>query len=184
MEKTVKIKGMVCRRCIEIVKEIFQSQGFIVFKIKLGEVTYKETDSSSFDQVKHLLLEEGFEILTDKQSLIIIRVKELVESQLTDSESHTKSFASSVTESLQMDYDTISTLFSTTEGIKLEQYIISKRIEKVQEMLKFTHFSLTDIAFQLGYSSVHHLSNQFKKITGMSPSTFRELQAGIENTVN
>jgi AraC-like DNA-binding protein len=183
MEKTIKIKGMVCRRCISIVKDIFQSQGLVVYKIKLGEVTYQEKEAYALKKVEELLQGEGFEILTDRQSYIITKVKELIENELINSESHTKKFASLVTENLHMDYDLVSTLFSNTEGIKLEQYVIGKRVEKVQELLKHTHSSLTDIAFELGYSSVHHLSNQFKKITGMSPSHFRELQVGIEETL-
>lgn len=143
---------------------------------------YQEKDANAFAKVKQSLKEEGFEVLTDKQSFIIDKVKETVEQDLITNDGYSKNFASVVSEALHMDYDTISTLFSTTEGIKLEQYVINKRIEKVQEFLKFSQLTLTDIAFQLGYSSVHHLSNQFKKITGMSPSYYRELQAGAQET--
>jgi AraC-like DNA-binding protein len=180
MEKTLKIKGMVCRRCIEIVKSNFQSLGLVVYKIQLGEVSYEEKEASSLKKINELLQGEGFEILTDKQSSIINKVKELIDNELMRSEGHSKKFATIVSETLNMEYDTVSTLFSFTEGIKLEQYVIGKRVEKVQELLKHTHLSLTDIAFMLGYSSVHHLSNQFKKITGMSPSQYRELQSGLE----
>ncbi|QHT68605.1 helix-turn-helix transcriptional regulator [Rhodocytophaga rosea] len=180
MEKTVKIKGMVCRRCIEIVKEIFESQGLPVHEVKLGEVTYQENDAQALEAAIRLLEKEGFELLTDKQSLTIAKVKELVEQELNTTKAHSRNFAQLLTESLPMDYDTISALFSHTEGITLEQYLIHRRVQKVQQLLKYTSLTLTDIAFDLGYSSVHHLSNQFKKITGMSPSQFRELQAGVE----
>jgi AraC-like DNA-binding protein len=179
MEKTVKIKGMVCRRCIKVVEEIFQSQGMPVNWVKLGEVSYQEKQNEAFEAVTRLLKKEGFELLTDKQSLIIARVKELADQELKSNGEHTRNFAHVLTEDLHMDYDTISALFSHTEGVTLEQYLINRRVQKVQELLKYTPLSLTDIAFDLGYSSVHHLSNQFKKITGMPPSRFRELQVGI-----
>jgi AraC family transcriptional regulator len=179
MEKTVRIKGMVCRRCIEIVKEIFESQGLPVNWVKLGEIAYQEKDDQAFDAVNRLLKAEGFELLTDKQSLIMAKVKELAEIELNSKGEHNRNFAHVLTEALHMDYDTISSLFSHTEGITLEQYLIHRRVQKVQELLRYTSLTLTDIAFDLGYSSVHHLSNQFKKITGMSPSRFRESHAGI-----
>src|SRR5688500_9950808 len=107
MEKTVKIKGMVCRRCIEIVKDIFESQGLPVNEVKLGEVTYHEKDGQAFEAVTRLLKAEGFELLTDKQSLIIAKVKELVEQELNNKGEHPRNFAHSLTEALPMDYDTI-----------------------------------------------------------------------------
>ena len=170
---------MVCRRCIAIVKDIFQSQGYHVHHVKLGEVAYQEKEADSLQEVTRLLQEEGFEILTDKQTYIVNQVKEIVDEKLIGNENQSRNFASLISDTLHMDYDTVSSLFSHTAGIKLEQYIIGKRIEKVQELLKYSQLTLTDIAFQLGYSSVHHLSNQFKKITGMSPSHFKELQATV-----
>jgi YesN/AraC family two-component response regulator len=182
MKKTLKIKGMVCRRCIAVVKDIFLSQGLQVYKVNLGEITYQENVVLPLKKLDELLRTEGFEILTDRQSAIIQKVKDLVANELSNSEIPLRNFTSIVTENLHMEYDTVSALFSQTEGIKLEQYLISKRIEKVQGLLANTRYSLTDIAFQVGYSSVHHLSNQFKKITGMTPSRFRELHVEVETT--
>ena len=174
----MRIKGMVCRRCIATVKDIFMAEGFRVSKIELGEVLYSPNrPEASLDKVRYHLVEEGFEPLDDKQSRIIARVKELVEEHLSGPEHHNHNFSEMVTEALYMDYNAVSTLFTATEGITLERYLIGRRIERAKELMQNTKLSFADIAFQLGYSSVHHFSNQFKSITGLSPSAYKELQA-------
>jgi AraC-like DNA-binding protein len=178
MEKLMRIKGMVCRRCIATVKDIFIAEGFHVNKIELGEVLYAPGGpEASLEKVKEQLAEEGFEPLGDKQSRIIARVKELVEEHLSGPEHHNHNFSEMVTEALYMDYSAVSTLFTATEGITLERYLIGRRTERAKELMQNTKLSFSDIAFQLGYSSVHHFSNQFKSITGLSPSAYKELQA-------
>jgi AraC family transcriptional regulator len=177
--KIIKVKGMVCRRCIAVVKEIFCSQGFTVMDIKLGEVTYQVQDHQEepLARVEDLLLEEGFEILAPKEQLIIARVKEAVLEYVKSPDSRSTNFSRWLPEVLNMEYGAMSTLFSTTEGITLEKYIIEKRIERVRELLLHTQLTLADIAEELGYSSVAHLSNQFKGVTGLTPSAFRKLMA-------
>jgi AraC family transcriptional regulator len=178
MEKQLRIKGMVCRRCIATVKDIFMKEGFIVTKIELGEVIYKPRHpDASLEKVWLDLQEEGFQPLDDKQSRLIARVKELVEEQVSGKANSGPNFSEVVARSIGMDYGTISSLFSQTMGVSLEQYLILRRVEKVKNLLVHTRLSFTEIAFQLGYSSVHHLSNQFKKITGLTPSQFRALQS-------
>ena len=170
----MRIKGMVCRRCISTVKDIFMQEGFEVTDIALGEVTYQpQTSDASLQKVEAQLMEEGFEPLGDKQSRIIARIKELVEQHLSGPEHHEHNFSQMVTDAFPMDYSSVSSLFAETEGITLEKYVIGRRTEKAKELLKNPKLSLADIAFQLGYSSVHHFSNQFKHITGMTPSRFR-----------
>jgi AraC-like DNA-binding protein len=175
MEEQARIKGMVCRRCIETVKEIFMDEGFTVSGIDLGQVTYHSpTADVSLKEVSRRLKEEGFSLLDDKQSRTVAKVKELVEEHLSGPDHANHNFSQMVMEALHTDYGTVSALFSQTEGITLEQYLIRRRIGKVQDLLKNSDFSLTDIAFRLNYSSVHHLSNQFRKVTGLSPSQYRE----------
>lgn len=177
MEETVRIKGMVCRRCIASVKDIFMEEGFDVCHIDLGEVTYKAImPAASFDQVSSRLVEEGFEVLDDKESRIVAKVKSLVKASVQPSENHSHSNLSDlIIEALHMDYDSVSALFTATEGITLEKYAIQERIEQAKKLLLETNLSLTDIADHLGYSSINYFSNQFKKQTGMSPSYFRSL---------
>lgn len=178
MEKLMRIKGMVCRRCIATVKDIFMEEGFTVNRVELGEVMYAPgCPEASLGAVKRRLAEEGFAPLDDKQSRIIARVKELVEEHLSGPEHHSHNFSEMVTEALYMDYGSVSTLFTATEGVTLEKYLIGRRTEKAKELLQNARLSFTDIAFQLGYSSVHHFSNQFKNITGLTPSAYRQLHA-------
>jgi AraC-like DNA-binding protein len=175
MEAKARIKGMVCRRCIETVKEIFMEAGLTVSGIDLGEVTYTyPAADNSMTEVSRRLEQEGFSLLDDKQSRTVVKVKELVEEHLSGPDHANHNFSDMVMEALHTDYGTVSALFSETEGITLEQYLIRRRVGKVQDLLKSTTLSLTDIAFRLNYSSVHHLSNQFRKITGLSPSQYRE----------
>ncbi len=176
MEKLTRIKGMVCRRCIATVKDIFMAEGFHVNKIELNEVLYTPSGpEASLEKVRYHLAEEGFEPLDDKQSRIIARVKELVEEHLSGPEHHSHNFSEMVTEGLYMDYNAVSTLFTATEGVTLERYLIGRRIERAKELMQNTKLSFADIAFQLGYSSVHHFSSQFKSMTGMTPSMYRDL---------
>jgi AraC-like DNA-binding protein len=176
MENLMRIKGMVCRRCIATVKDIFMEEGFSVSRINLGEVVYAPVRAdASPEAVKGRLAEEGFAPLDDKQSRIIARVKELVEEHLSGPEHHGHNFSEMVTEALYMDYSSVSTLFTGTEGVTLEKYLIGRRTEKAKELLQTPGLSFTDIAFQLGYSSVHHFSNQFKNMTGLTPSAYRVL---------
>ena len=179
MENRMRIKGMVCRRCIATVKDIFMAEGFRVDAIELGEVQYTpDRPDASLEKVKAQLAGEGFQPLDDKQSRIVGRVKELVEEHLSGPGHHNHNFSEMVTEALYMDYHAVSALFTATEGITLERYVIGRRTEKAKALMQNPALSFTDIAFQLGYSSVHHFSNQFKSLTGLSPSAYRESQKG------
>ncbi len=185
MEETMRIKGMVCRRCIATVKDVFMREGFTVTKINLGEVNYHLfQENASLDTVKASLLSEGFQVLDDKQSLLMGKVKELIANQwdhsgANGSQPEHKNLSTLIAEGLNTDYEVVSALFTATEGITLEHFAIGKRIEKAQQLLLQTRLSLTDIAYQLGYSSVHHFSNQFKKTTGLSPSDFKKIKVNV-----
>lgn len=176
VQQRMRIKGMVCRRCIATVKDIFMAEGFRIDAIELGEVQYTPAGpEASLEKVKAQLAAEGFQPLDDKQSRIITRVKELVEEHLSGPGRHNHNFSEMVTEALYMDYHAVSTLFTATEGTTLERYLIGRRTEKAKALMQNPALSFTDIALQLGYSSVHHFSNQFKSLTGLSPSAYREM---------
>ena len=173
---------MVCRRCVSRVKEIFSQQGFIVSGIDLGTVTYheKENEENALGQVRQLLEAEGFEILAAREHQLIGRIKEIVENYLSGGENRPGSFARQLSAAVNREYGTISALFSVTEGLTLERYIIERRIEKVKGLLRDTPLSLTDMANALGYCSVAHLSHQFKSVTGLTPSGYRKLMRAPE----
>ncbi|HCR54556.1 MAG TPA: AraC family transcriptional regulator, partial [Cytophagales bacterium] len=125
----------------------------------------------------------GFELISDKQTKMISHVKVLIDEVLSQEaeQSRRVKFSILLAESLNMNYDSISETFSASEGITLEHYIINKRIEKVKELLVYTDASLTEIAHQLGFSSVNHLSRQFKELIGLPPSLFKSIRLEKRN---
>ena len=188
---TVFIKNMVCDRCVRTVKKIFESSGIPVTKIALGEVEIKDKISDiQLKSIKSLLINEGFEILDDKNAKLVERIKNIVIEQIHQSKhADTKlNFSQLLERSLLKDYSFLSNLFSVTEGITIEKYIILQKTERVKELLVYGEKSLSEIAFEMGYSSVAHLSSQFKKTTGLTPSNFRSLTShkrkGLDNIVS
>jgi len=148
-----------------------------VVRIELGEIAYRpRSPLASLVKVKERLSEEGFQVLDDKQAGLIAKTKELVETFIGNLQHSAKNLSDLAKEQLPGDYQAASALFSTVEGITLEHYVILRRIEKAKDLLVNTKLSLMDIAFQLGYSSVAHFSNQFKKTTGLTPAYFRNIK--------
>jgi AraC-like DNA-binding protein len=172
------IKNMVCNRCIMVVKQQFDQLGIEVIDVQLGEVTLptelKEASLSALDQRLSSL---GFELIHDKKNLLVEQIKtriiELVHHQQEDLRINLSDY---LTQNLHHDYSYLSNLFSDTVGTTIEKYFIAQRIEKVKELLLYDECTLSEIANQLHYSSVAYLSNQFKKITGMTPTQFRKSQ--------
>ena len=169
------IKNMVCPRCIMSVEKILKDNEINVKYVRLGEVELeKEISDKQMKSLSGDLLKVGFEILEDSQSQLIEKVKTIVTQkvQQAEIESHF-SVNRQLTKQIFKDYSSISKLFSEVEGITIERYFILQKIEKVKEYLVYKELSLSDIAYKLGYSSTQHLSSQFKKITGITPTQFR-----------
>lgn len=177
-EKTrIVIKNMVCNRCIKVVREEFEKLGLSILDIQLGEVTVAG-ESIPLDKIKTVLSENGFELVEDKKAVLINRIKsliiELVYSE--DLEDSGLRFSDYITERLEMyDYQYLSSLFSSIENITIEHYFILQKIERAKELLKYDELTLSEIAYRLGYSSVAHLSAQFKRVTGLTASQFKNL---------
>ncbi len=169
---------MVCNRCIEAVKEEFHKLQIPVQEIRLGEVVLGESiDDHQKDQIKLCLKSRGFEVLEDKNGQLIEQVKSLIVNQIHHSKQPlSTNFSTYIEQEIGKDYHSLSSLFSSVEGITIERYVILQRIEKIKELLTYDELNLSQIAHRLGYSSVQHLSNQFKKNTGMTPSEFKKLQ--------
>jgi AraC family transcriptional regulator len=168
---------MVCPRCITAVQIIFQDLGLNFSSIKLGEVILNQPITKGEQTaLSKRLIKSGFEFLEDKNSTIISKIKSLVISQIHyPKESLKINYSSFLSTELNQEYSVLSKLFSSVEGITIEKFIVSQRIEKVRELLVYNQLSLKEIAYQLNYSSVAHLSNQFKKETGMTPTLFKSL---------
>ena len=173
------IKNMVCNRCIKAVREEIEGLGFTVKSIELGEVLIKEIpDSSDLEKIGTELANNGFELISDKKSWIINQIKTLIIEYIHyDKEKPDYvNFSDFLSAELRHDYSYLSHLFSSVEGITIEKYMILQRIEKVKELLVYDELSLNEISYKLGYSSVAHLSGQFKSVTGLTPSHYKTIR--------
>ena len=170
---------MVCRRCILTVQSILERLNVPVGGISLGEVELKSpVNEATVKQIEAELKEVGFELIDTRFNKIVEDIKKIVLAYITDlSGEKNKKLSSIITGKLHYDYSYLSDLFSSIEGTTIEQYFILQRIEKVKELIVYEEASLTEIAWQTGFSSVHHLSSQFKKVTGLTPSHFKKLGA-------
>ena len=172
------IKNMVCNRCEMAVRTVFEKMEIPILSIQLGEVeVFKNLEENQKQLLSENLKMLGFELLDDRISKTIERIKNLIIDIVHHQNEKLKvNLSSYIVEDLKQDYSALSNLFSETEGITIEHYFIAQKIEKVKELLIYNELSLSEIAFQLNYSSVGHLSNQFKKTTGITPTQFKQLK--------
>ncbi|MEO9475876.1 MAG: AraC family transcriptional regulator [Cyclobacteriaceae bacterium] len=170
------IKNMVCQRCISAVQHILTDNQIVASSITLGEVQLPHDLTT--DQKNNLsarLQDVGFELIDDHNSKIVADIKRMIVGQIHHSTDTLKSsWSDYLSKELLHDYRYLSKLFSSIESITIEQYIIHQKIEKVKELLIYDELSLSQISYALDYSSVSHLSNQFKKVTGMTPTVFKK----------
>ncbi|KAF9660536.1 helix-turn-helix transcriptional regulator [Tenacibaculum mesophilum] len=169
---------MVCNRCILVIQNELDKLGLGVKSIKLGEVILeKELTSDEKESLDKVLLDLGFEIIDDKKRRIIEKIKNLIINLVHHQDSEAKiNLSELLSNELHHDYNYLSNLFSEVEGTTIEKYFIAQKIEKVKELLVYDELSLSEIAFRLHYSSVAYLSNQFKKVTGLTPSHFKKIR--------
>ena len=178
----IYIKNMVCDRCCLVVGNVLKNIGLRYTSIDLGEIDFADYHGAKLpDDVETLLSDDlealGFSILSDKKSKLIEDIKKSCLDYIQHiEESDKKVLSDHISSAIQLEYNYLSHLFSVVEGITIEQYFIRLRVEKVKELLVYGEMALGEIAFQLGYSSVAHLSGQFKKVTGLTPSYFRSLK--------
>lgn len=168
---------MVCYRCKIVVGRIMKMNNIETNHIELGEVELTNPiDEEQLNLIKNELEEVGFELIDNKRSKLIEHVKTLIIQLVHQENGELKvNLSDYLSEKTNLDYKYISNLFSEMEGQTIEKYFIHQKIEKVKELMVYNELSLSEIAFQLNYSSVAHLSAQFKKITGLTPSVFKQL---------
>jgi len=173
---TLHIKNMVCPRCTSTVQSIFNSLNIDVQSIKLGEVVIGSQLNKDLKlKLEVQLSEHGFELLEDHNSKIISQIKALIVDHVHHNVTDLKiNFSSFLSEKLNHEYSALSKLFSAVEGLTIERFILKQKIEKVKELLFYNELNLSEIAFRMNYSSSAHLSSQFKKETGMTPSAFKK----------
>lgn len=172
------IKYMVSLRCKLKVKDELASMGIIPGSIDLGVVELPDDLSDSQRKMLHEnLLKSGLELLDDGRSILIERIKNVIVEMIHYSEDiPTQNYSDYISDKLSYDYTYLSNTFSEVKGITIQQFIILNKIERVKELLLYDELNLTEISYKLHYSSVAHLSNQFKKITGLTPSYFKKMK--------
>lgn len=169
---------MVSARCKMAVKEELKKLGLHFIVVELGEVEIMENLSAEQrDSLKRGLHTSGLELIDDKRSILIERIKKVIIEMVHHSEEVIKiNFSHYLSEKLQYDYTYLANLFSEVQGTTIEQYIIAHKVERIKELIIYGELNITEIAWKMNYSSVAHLSNQFKKMTGLTPSHFKKLK--------
>ena len=177
---------MVCDRCILVIKEQMDKEGIAYNNVHLGEVALtQEPTPEQLVILNKNLTAIGFELLDDKKDKLVEKIKNSIISLIHRNEDgNNKKLSAILEEKLQLDYHYLSNLFSAGEGITIEKYTIRQRIERVKELLSYNELSLSEIADQMDYSSVQHLSQQFKKETGLTPTKFRDLKDNLRKPLD
>jgi len=170
------IKNMVCPRCIMVVRETLEEMGFTVHDVELGKAVVGENNSISMNEVDNQLEEYGFELIHGKNQQLIEQIKALLISyvQQLEEKQEAPKLSKYLSEKVHQNYSSMSSAFSEQENITIEKYLIHLKIERVKELLSYDEMTLSEIAYKLNYSSVAHLSGQFKQVTGMSPTDYKK----------
>ncbi len=172
------IKFMLSTRCKMVVKDILKGLDLHFVIVDLGEVEIMEDlDSEQLDELKSALLVSGLELMDNKKAILIERIKNTIVEMVHHSNEGLKiNFSNFLSEKLHHDYTYLANLFSEMQGSTIEQFMIAHKVERIKELIIYGELNITEIAWKMNYSSVAHLSNQFKKMTGLSPSQFKQLK--------
>lgn len=176
---------MVSNRCKMAVKEELKKLGLHFIVVDLGEVEIMENISmDQREKLKSSLLNSGLELMDDKKAMLIEKIKNVIIEMVHHSTENIKvNFSDYLSEKLNHDYTYLSNLFSEVQGTTIEQFIISHKTERIKELIIYGELNITEIAWKMNYSSVAHLSSQFKKVTGLSPSHFKQLKDKRRNPI-
>ena len=179
------VKYMVSLRCKNVVKEALTELNIPYKCVALGEIELSGKISTEKRlQLQTILLQSGLELIDDRKAILIGKIKSVIVEMVHYEEGYPRvKFSEYLSQKLQYDYTYLSNLFSEITGTTIEHYLIAHKIEKVKELLIYDELSLTQIAYTLHYSSVAHLSNQFKKVTGLTPTFFKQLKVKKRNTL-
>ena len=174
----IYIKHMVSNRCKMAVKEVLSKLGLHFIVVDLGEVDIMENISAEQrEQIKIALHNTGLELMDDKKAILIEKIKNTIVEMIHHSDVEIRTnFSDYLSKKLDHDYTYMANLFSEVQGITIEHFIIAHKIERIKELIIYDELNITEIAWKMNYSSVAHLSNQFKKVTGLSPSHFKQLK--------
>jgi AraC family transcriptional regulator len=183
----IPIKNMVCDRCIMVVKQQLETLGFRTDEVVLGSaVIHPEPSADQLSAIGSALKVVGFELIDNEKTRLVERIKNLIVEKIhyTDLSDTHINFSAHIADALQKDYASLSRIFSESEDITIEKFIIQQKIEKVKELLEYGEFNMNEIAWKMGYSSSAHLSAQFKSITGVTPSQFKASEQGRRKPID
>jgi AraC-like DNA-binding protein len=181
----IHIKYMVSQRCKIVVKEALKKLGLHFIVVDLGEVEIMEHLSPEQRELLRTALQDtGLELMDDKRAILIERIKNAIIEAVhhTDGESNVN-FSDFLSKKLEHNYTYLANLFSEVQGTTIEHFMIAHKVERVKELIIYDELNITEIAWKMNYSSVAHLSNQFKKVTGLSPSHFKQLKDKRRNPI-
>ncbi len=178
MDTILYIKNMVCNRCIRVVREDLEKLGFKIKSIELGKIAIEgDLSTENLDAIDKTLTAGGFELINDRQSQLIEQIKKIIIEHIyhrREKPEH-QNFSDYLARQTGRNYFHLSKLFPSLQGVTIEKYIILQKIERAKELLVYGEQNLSEIAYELGYNNVAHLSRQFKKVTGLTPTAFRKL---------
>jgi AraC-like DNA-binding protein len=179
------IKYMVSNRCKILVKESLKDLGLHFIVVELGVVEIMETlTRPQLESLKAVLNESGLELMDDKRAMLIERIKTVIIEMVHHSDELPKSnFSDFISDKLDHDYTYLANLFSEVQGTTIEQFIIAHKVERIKELIIYDEMNITEIAYKMNYSSVAHLSSQFKKVTGLTPTHFKQLKDKKRNPI-
>lgn len=171
------IKNMVCSHCAEVLEAKLREAGFDIQHIELGELTLDQPISSEeYEQLVTVVRDNGFDLINDEAGQTVEQIKQLIIQLVRGEQQLTGNLSEFLSQHIHKDYQQLSRLFSSVEGKSIERYYILQKIERAKELIVYGEQSLSEIAFNLDYSSQQHFSRQFKKETGLAPSHFKEIK--------
>ncbi|MGM5469676.1 helix-turn-helix domain-containing protein [Flavobacteriaceae bacterium LMO-SS05] len=179
MSEIIHIKNMVCNRCIKVVKEELTKNNIDFSMVDLGKIYLnRELTQDEHDKLEQSLKNEGFEFVEDKEAIVVNKIKALVIKHIHQGKEKPEhqNFSHYLSFQIGIEYSQLSKLFSEIEGNTIEHFIIEQRIERVKELIVYDELTLSQISYELNYSSPQHLSRQFKQITGFTPSAFKTIK--------
>lgn len=184
----IHIKNMVCPRCITAVENLLNKQEIAYNKVTLGvaEIPSALVEAEKMDRFRAGLVQLGFDLIDNQKTQLVNQVKQIILKRVREDsrENHRINFSDAITSAIPYSYNYISQIFSESEGMTIEKFIIAQRIEMTKELLSYDELSINQIADRLEYSSTAHLSAQFKKVTGMNPSEYRKLGISDRKTLD
>jgi AraC family transcriptional regulator len=178
--RTLTIRNMVCDRCKAAVKRVLEEHHVPVKHVDLGEAVLQEDlPQERVETLREPLRQQGFDLVDDREAALIAKIKAgIVQLVHYNGDSPKGKLSDHLSSTLNKEYSSLASLFSQVEGITIEHYFLLQRLERVKELIKYGEHTMSEIAYQTGFSSVAHLSAQFKKLTGMTPTAFKDMGAG------